>query len=740
MVLVLGVATPAVLAAVTAAVWPHRNDWHAVDPAHLGVLVVATVAWIAWFNYIIGLIREVVSQIRQRNSPVASDEPRGPSSARVWVAGWVVGLVLMVLALFGAPSISAWRTPTVTTATTSIRTTNRSSTSDVAGRTNVRETTPPGPVRLPSGSIVGGLFVAGVLSAVAIRQLRRRHTYRYSDPEPGRDLSPAPLRPTLRRLRERSSADGEFEPMSDLELVRMALFDEDRGREHPGLIDIGTRRGVTVTIEVADLSGIAFVGPTTDDIMRALLASLLVRAGPGAAEVVLVAELAERLLPGIGPVTAIREAPGVDAVARIVESERIARARRFEAADVADAEIHRAQNPEDPLPLLVVVIDGRCAGSVGRWTALIDGSGALGIVVLFVGTNPAAIGELTSDLSRTVTGFVPPGGPEHLQEVQLFGLRADEVVELLDTVTGSQNSGTPDADSQMGETDGDRLDLFEVPDLPIDDVSSTVRHTQDRWPVEILDDGSVIRPLVIKVLGPLVIAAHGQLVATGLRSRAKALLSWYLVRPEGATSEQAVEALWPDTLPEQVQKQFWHAFGDLKSRFRGPGGESLDVLTKAGDHYRPSSAEITCDLWDFQRHLGDATRASEEGVVRRSLRSAVDSYGGDLLMGSDSDWIEPVRQDFHRRCLDAYLRLAELEEKSGSPDRAVTTLGQAIDLDRYAEEPYRRMMTLQSEHGAPGSVMATWNLLQNRLGDLDLEVEDATSGLYRSLMANGGGT
>ena len=46
---------------------------------------------------------------------------------------------------------------------------------------------------------------------------------------------------------------------------------------------------------------------------------------------------------------------------------------------------------------------------------------------------------------------------------------------------------------------------------------------------------------------------HGEEVETGLASRAEALLAWYLLRPEGATSDQAVEAIWPDTPPERVQ-------------------------------------------------------------------------------------------------------------------------------------------------------------------------------------------
>ena len=77
--------------------------------------------------------------------------------------------------------------------------------------------------------------------------------------------------------------------------------------------------------------------------------------------------------------------------------------------------------------------------------------------------------------------------------------------------------------------------------------------------------------------------------------------------------------------------------------------------------------------------------------------------------------------------------LAELEDHTGHPDAAADTLEWVIDLDRYAEEPYRRLMALHAAHGRIDAVTATWKLLHQRLGDLDLEVEPATTRLYRSL-------
>jgi DNA-binding SARP family transcriptional activator len=175
---------------------------------------------------------------------------------------------------------------------------------------------------------------------------------------------------------------------------------------------------------------------------------------------------------------------------------------------------------------------------------------------------------------------------------------------------------------------------------------------------------------------------------------------------------------------------------DLRARLREAGGDDLEVFTKAGEHYRPSTAEIACDLWEFQAALGEAARTDDDEIAREALRRAVEAYRGDLLAGMDRPWVEPFRQDLHRRALDAHLRLAELEEQTGRPDAAVDVLEQAISRDRYAEEPYRRLMVLHAGHDRQSAVTDVWRLLHDRLAELDLDVESATADLYRQLTAD----
>ncbi len=620
------------------------------------------------------------------------------------------------------------------------------------------------PVRLPSGSVVAGSFAAGVLSAVALGQLRRRHAYRYHPPEPGRDLGPPPLRPTLRHLAGVAAAHDEDDAAAlagtggdgtagadatGIDARGTAGADSEldhaEGRQDPGYLEVGTRGGQAVSIEITELSGVAIGGPAADDIARALLAGLVVRTGPGAAEILCATETAERLLPGIGIGTdpAVRLVATPLEVAWVVEAERITRTRRLDAVGARDAASFREDHPENPLPALLVVADAPPGESAGRWTALCAGTARLGIAVVFLGDIPAATGRLATDLARTVTDAAPPRLAAVFAGAELFGLGAEEAVELLRSVfdansLDANNLGANRAGGRDWDEPGQAEALTRV--IPLDGTDKTPLPTPEAavpWPELASAAEAAVRPLRVEILGPPRITVSGMAVASGLRSRAKMLLAWYLCRPEGATAEQAVDTLWPDTAPDGVLKQFWRSLGDLRAGLRGPGGGTPEVLEKTGQHYRAKHEEISCDLWDFQAALGHATRSGDDETARQALRRAVEVYGGDLLDGAEDPWVEPVRQNLHRRAIDAHLRLAELDEHAGHSDAAVDTLERAVELDRYAEEPYRRLMVLHAEHGRPDAVTATWKLLRRRLAEIDLDIEAATVNLYRTLAATG---
>ena len=244
----------------------------------------------------------------------------------------------------------------------------------------------------------------------------------------------------------------------------------------------------------------------------------------------------------------------------------------------------------------------------------------------------------------------------------------------------------------------------------------------------------------MELLGTAHVEAWGEKIASGLRSSAYELLAWYAPHPHGATAEAAIEALWPDTPPKRGRERFWNALGNLRSRLRGPNEDGVEILTKVGQLYHPDPSVLDIDLWRFSSHALSDVTAAQASMLTASLIVALGrasaSYGGDLYPTADALWVEPVREDLHRRALDTQIRLAELYVESGQVDAAVAALRKLArsSLSAICEDAYRRLITLQSHAGREDAAKRTWVLLQGRLAELDLEPEATTSALVREVL------
>ena len=570
---------------------------------------------------------------------------------------------------------------------------------------------------LPSGSVVAGSFAAGVLATVAVGRLRRRHGYRPSAPEPGRSGGAPPLGPTLRHLTNAlvdTDPDGHDNTMDEPTIVT----DDDEHREQPDLVDVGERDGQTIGLRLSDVAGVAVVGPGADDVVRAWVAALLTRAGPLAAEVVTTSSVIERLCSGIGEIPGVRVVEESEQVLRIVEAESLSRTRVLRDAELEDVVSFRRGNPWEPMPPIMVVLDQVSPASWPRWLAVLTAASSLGIAVAFLDDLDNAPLRIELADNRLVAAVVPESELGQLRDARLFGLTSSEAGDVLTAIAASEYRPSGEENPEWSEV----IERMERPAPPT-----------EPWP----DPPASVRPpdaaISIRALGPLRITAGGETVSTGLRSVAKELLAWYVLRPEGATVEAAVEALWPDTDPKQVHRQFWTATSSIRSRLRQNTNPDLRVLDQVGDIYRLDPDDVTCDVWDLQQALREAAKANDDRTACEALLRAVELYGGEFVQGSEWIWVEPPREDLHRRAVDAHLRLAEFHERLGDLHAAQATLERVVDLDHYAEEPYRRLMALQSRQGRDEAVRTTWQLLQRRLLDLDLDADPTSLRLYRSL-------
>ncbi len=603
------------------------------------------------------------------------------------------------------------------------------------------------PVQLPSGAVIAGSFAAGVISALTAERLRRRRAYRPGPPRPAVRLAP-PVRPQglrdlLATTRAARADDGrDLDAAAPPAPVPLSVIAEEAAIVRPDLIAVAHRDAHEVRVGLSDWPGLRLSGPGAEGALRAWIAALVTRDGPYAAEILLLSELGERLLPGV-ELPSVRRLDGIERLLTRLEAAAIGRTRRLEDAEVPDATAYRHRSPEDPFPLLLAVVGDLPTGAEARWSAVVATASRLGFAALVLGA--ADEGEHSSDPEQPglvvgVDGAVEDAVPGTLGELlagaTLFQVDAATAADLLGPVAAVHNDVEPESPEHR-----------EVPEPPTpghDDPGGAVADRNDTdsatpvpaepsWPASAAEPASA--PAIrVRVLGPAWVEAWGEEITSGLRASAYALLAWYALHPDGASAEAAIDALWPDADLRRGRERFWTALGNLRSRLHGPGKGGVEILAKSGDLYRPDPAVVEVDLWHFESALGDAVSGGAPAQVAGALERATCAYSGDFCPGLDALWVEPVREDLHRRALDTQLRLAELSAER-QPERAIAVLERTIEVDPICEEAYRRLVTLQASLDRRDAAQRTWRLLQGRLAELDLDPEGATEHLVHELFA-----
>lgn len=589
------------------------------------------------------------------------------------------------------------------------------------------QTHPSGGVEGPGwmeAPLIAGSVAGGLIAALTVLRLRRRRDYQPSQPAPSR-TGPQPA-PRLQRLA--ASTHDDVDPAGTT-ISAARAEDPNAYPRRLSQVEIGQRDGTPVTLDLLAWPGLALTGAGAAPVLRSLLADLLARARHYELQALCDQPTAARLLGDAPPAgDAVRLTDSIGASLMEMEIACVSRNRRFAEAGVNDYDGYRLACPDDPLPLLVLVTTAPPTVAAGQTTSLLTVGRRLGITALILDRPPAEVGTLDISADGQLTAAEPGSLHSQLGGVSLAGLSAGDAATVLTTLAAAAPGGLPAAITRPAALRGaagpspEPLADGEDGAASVDPATPSVR-----CDAPLGGQTAPQPPIAVQLLGPARVTAWGQEISTGLRGSARELLAYFLLQPDGATAEAAIDALWPQVDTERGRQRFWTALGNLRSRLRGPtGSPEVQVIGKHGEHYRPDAALLQVDLWQFQAALGEAQHAAGDPVTEAAaLQRAAEIYRGEFADGADYLWAEAAREDLHRRALDALVRLADLRTDQ-EPQQAIADLDRAIALDPYVEAIYRRLIRLHTAAGRPEAARRSYQQLRDRLADLDLDPDAAT--------------
>lgn len=212
--------------------------------------------------------------------------------------------------------------------------------------------------------------------------------------------------------------------------------------------------------------------------------------------------------------------------------------------------------------------------------------------------------------------------------------------------------------------------------------------------------------------------------------KGRSLLKLLLTRPGRAFStDELVEALWPDVPPEAAKRRLRITISELRKTLEPDlerGSDSRYVLRRRPGYLFDRRADCEVDTWEFEERQRKAEVAREANELDESIeeyRAALNLVRGELLAEDlYEEWALAARGEWHERHLSVLSGLAECLALKGCYTQAIEACNRALALDEYREDFYRRLMLYHYCAGEQALALRAYRdyarTLQEELGTL----------------------
>jgi predicted ATPase/DNA-binding SARP family transcriptional activator len=197
--------------------------------------------------------------------------------------------------------------------------------------------------------------------------------------------------------------------------------------------------------------------------------------------------------------------------------------------------------------------------------------------------------------------------------------------------------------------------------------------------------------------------------------------------------DQVIELLWPDVDPGAGAHNLHQAVYVARRAFAAAG--SQDLLAVHDEQVALCAGTVEVDALEFEAAATHSIAADDEHL----LRSAVESYGGDLLPDwAYEDWLAERRTVLRDSYHAVLMRLAELLTRTGAADEAQPLLDRVLRSDPLHEAAVRAVMAGLAATGRRSEALARYERLRDDLREaFGTDPDKQTADLFRELLTGG---
>jgi DNA-binding SARP family transcriptional activator len=250
-------------------------------------------------------------------------------------------------------------------------------------------------------------------------------------------------------------------------------------------------------------------------------------------------------------------------------------------------------------------------------------------------------------------------------------------------------------------------------------------------------------PIKIYTLGRFGLIKDGKPLIFSRKVQQKPLLMLKALIASGGrevTEERLADILWPEAEGDAAHS----SFATTLSRLRHLLGIEQAIRFQEGKAFL-DPRYCWVDVWSFERILGKAENAWNEGLTERDrdqtvylTEKAVRMYSGPFLAGDHEPWMMSIRERLRNKFLRNVRRLGDYWEQAGKLDKAVECYQKGLEVDDLAEEFYQRLMKCYKRMDRRAEALVTYKRCYQILSAvLGIEPSPETEALVKELKAGG---
>lgn len=252
--------------------------------------------------------------------------------------------------------------------------------------------------------------------------------------------------------------------------------------------------------------------------------------------------------------------------------------------------------------------------------------------------------------------------------------------------------------------------------------------------------GKVLRMLHVTVLGEQFMSDDVTGTVRTRSSRSIALVAYLCVHPGSPQPRQRIAGLfWPESTDAQALTNLRRELHQLRQVL----GDDLSLSVEpAGLCWRDSeTCQVDARVFASERNAAlSAAAVDDDPELLAHAHIALNSYGGDLLPGVYDDWVQDVRAQLTRQCVELCDLVCAAAARTGDLATAVREARRRVRLEPVEEIGYRTLMRLQAELGDRAGAISAYHhcasVLERELG---VDPDAQTQALLKRLLDSGDG-